>query len=191
MMRQNACLDKLFDDWMFFIGLPWHHISQQRERTFPTDYMKKQNLEPLLSLKYKAPLFWWLSAPWVSDPIPSLWDGVFHITRKTWTKNPTLKTKVLTWKTLKTNCENSRVPSRDWVSELASGSRWCKRDFKHEAKTIYTSFTFHKIVPSLTKSPTPIANQKWCFLTLFKRSLTTSFWTYMYCKKNLHFWASK
>ena len=166
MMRQNTCLDKLFDDWMFFIGLPWHHISQQRERTFPTDYMKKQNLEPLLSLKYKAPLFWWLSAPWVSDPIPSLWDGVFHITRKTWTKNPTLKTKMLTWKTLKTNCENSWVPSRAWVSELASGSRWCKRDFKHEAKTIYTSFTFHKIVPSLTKSPTPIANQKWCFFNI-------------------------
>ena len=128
-------------------------ISQKRERTFPTDYMKKQNLEPLLSLKFKAPLFWWLSAPWVSDPIPSLWDGVFHITRKTWTKNPTLKTKMLTWKTLKTNCENSRVPSRAWVSELASGSRWCKRDFKHEAKTIYTSFTFHKIVPPSENPP--------------------------------------
>ena len=188
MMRQNACLDKLFHDWMFFIGLPWHHQSKTGENISDRLY-EETKLGTTIFVDYKAPLFWWLSAPWVSDPIPSLWDGVFHITRKTWTKNPTLKTKMLTWKTLKTNCENSRVLSRDWVSELASGSRWCKRDFKHEAKTIYTSFTFHKIVPSLTKSPTPIANQKWCFLTLFKRSLTTSFWTY--CKKNLHFWASK
>ena len=39
-----------------------------------------------------------------------------------------------------------------------SFSRSAKEKFKHEAKTIYTSFTFHKIVPSLTKSPTPIAS---------------------------------
>ena len=45
----------------------------------------------------------------------------------------------------------------DGSSELGSvvAGRSAKEEFKHEAKTIYTSFTFHKIVPPSQNHPLP------------------------------------
>ena len=104
-----------------------------------------------------------ISTQWF-NPIPLRWRFSYY--QRDLDEKSHIKTKMLTWKTLKTNCENSRVPSRAWVSELASGSRWCKRDFKHEAKTIYTSFTFHKIVPP-SENP-PLSEHFQHFLGVFR-----------------------